>query len=91
MSKSDLITRLASVPDGDPRLSQVDLVLRGETLAADQPLPKLLTQKQFGDLWGCSTRTIMRLCAAGDIKFVRLGKRMVRIPSTELLGKGGVQ
>jgi len=86
-----LVIRTTATSEGalDAWIARGLTEMQGEAVVADQPLPRLLTQSEFAEAWGCSVRTVMRMCANGEIEFIRLGKRMIRIPETELFGKGG--
>jgi hypothetical protein len=47
-------------------------------LAPIHPVPTFLTRDQLARRWTCSISTIKRLETAGELKPVRLGRRLVR-------------
>lgn len=53
-----------------------------ETHAADPK--RLLSAKRFGDLADLSERTVQHLAKRGELASVRVGRKLVRIPSSEL-------
>ena len=55
---------------------------RPRTKAADQGL-RLLTVKQVADLWQLNEGRVRRMCHAGLIRHIRIG-RWIRIPSHTL-------
>lgn len=85
-TRSAVSTLLAADLTVKPERIPVALgVLDGKTHAPSQtgePV-RLLTIKQTAERFGCTTRTVQRWIAGGEIKFIRRG-RLVRIPETEL-------
>jgi excisionase family DNA binding protein len=47
---------------------------------ADDPI---FTQQQIADRWGVSYDTIRRLCAAGELRVIRLSERRLGIRASE--------
>lgn len=85
-TRSAVSTLLAADPTVNPESIPVALgVLDGKTHAPSptgQPV-RLLTINEFAKRFGCTTRSVQRWIATGEIKFVRRG-RLVRIPESEL-------
>jgi excisionase family DNA binding protein len=86
MSKSDLITTIAGLPDSDPRLARLAEVLSGKT-PADRPSSlRLLRVCDFARHSGLSRSTVNRMIAEKRLKSVRVRDGgSPRIPETELL------
>lgn len=81
--KADLITTLAGLPDGDPRLSAVAAAL------ADVPnRPATLRLLSMGDACarlGCSRATLWRLLKENRIRAVEVRRGSRRVPEAELV------
>ncbi len=58
-------------------------VLTGRDPVPTKPLARLLTIKEVAERFGCTTRTVQRWIATGQIDFVRRG-HLVRIPESAL-------
>ncbi|NLX25492.1 MAG: helix-turn-helix domain-containing protein [Lentisphaerae bacterium] len=87
-TRSAVSTLLAADPSVKPDSIPLALaVLDGKANAPSlngQPV-RLLTINEFAKRFGCTTRSVQRWIATGEIKFVRRG-RLVRIPESELSG-----
>lgn len=54
------------------------MTLTAETLLIDRPL----LPRQVAERWGCSERHVRNLIAAGQLRYFRLGGRLLRIPAS---------
>ena len=52
--------------------------------AAEAPARRFITLSAAAERFDCSERTIRRLIADGELTGYRLGKRLVRVDSTEV-------
>lgn len=71
-----------------PELSSPDLVeaIQNHKSEKNKPqiLQKSLTYKEFAELAGLSLPTVHRLAKRKELKTVKIGPRLVRIPSAEV-------
>ncbi len=72
MSKSDLITTIAGLPDTDERLSRIGAILNGKTEDARPASLRLLRICDAVNVSGLSRTTIYRMLDAGTIKPVTI-------------------
>ncbi|HBM16918.1 MAG TPA: hypothetical protein DD381_11315 [Lentisphaeria bacterium] len=64
-----------------------ETLIQGIQSATVQQQPEkteLLSKREFGKRRGCSEMTIHRLIKNGKLPFLRISKRLVKIPSTAL-------
>ena len=47
-------------------------------------MQELLSTKEVADRLNVTIETVRRYCREGELKFVRLGKRLIRVPIEEL-------
>ncbi len=73
MNKSRLITEIATLPNGDPRLKRLAAFLNG-TAAADGPA-RLIRRAEAAQRLGRTLRFVDRLAADGIIERVRIPGR----------------
>lgn len=90
MSKSEIITWVASLTDNDPRLGQVASIRRGDV---DDGGPATLSISEGAKRAGCGRSTIYRAIQSGALKVAPLyhgGRSRIRIADFKawLAGEG---
>ena len=50
----------------------------------EETMQELLSTREVADRLNVTIETVRRYCREGELKFVRLGKRLIRIPLEEL-------
>jgi predicted DNA-binding transcriptional regulator AlpA len=72
MSKSDLITTIAGLPDTDERLSRIGAILNGKAEGARPASLRLLRICEAVNVSGLSRTTIYRMLEAGTLNPVTI-------------------
>ncbi len=91
MSKSDLITQLAAIPENDPRLERIENALAAETTKPTQQHTLLLSKAEFVKRSGLSRSTVWRMVRDKEILTVAIREGSTRIPERELFRLGGAE
>lgn len=82
--KSDLITKIAGLPDTDERLALLAATLDGRTAAAGPVCLRLLGMSQAAKELNVSRPTFWRMVKDGAVRTVELKKGLRRVPESEL-------
>ena len=88
MNKSDLITRIAGLPEGDARIPALAATLLGgpQSMQKGRPAPlRLFNMGEAAQTMGVSRPTLWRMIRDGAVQTVELRKGMKRVPESELL------